>query len=188
MSVMICGLILCGLGLEAFRLSMAAGAIQANLSRRKMICLGGIFAAVQLVLFFLGTGIWLACGNFLPASEKIHILARVSSVLFIVLGCVFLWLGIRGKRMEESRIQPWSVDGFTKYALKHGLMFLTVGCGSTPFLGNKDQSAVGIYLFLFLAAVTGLAYGYWQGIKGWQKMRIMTGGIWMVTAICFWII
>lgn len=89
MSVMICGLILCGLGLEAFRLSMAAGAIQANLSRRKMIWLGGIFAAVQLVLFFLGTGIWLACGNFLPASEKIHILARVSSILFIVLAVFF---------------------------------------------------------------------------------------------------
>ena len=46
---MIFTLVLCGLALEAFRLSVAAGAIQANLTKRKMIWLGGIFAAVQLL-------------------------------------------------------------------------------------------------------------------------------------------
>lgn len=40
---MIFTLVLCGLALEAFRLSVAAGAIQANLTKRKMIWLGGIF-------------------------------------------------------------------------------------------------------------------------------------------------
>lgn len=65
MSMMICGLVLCGLALEAFRLSVAAGAIQANLTKRKIIWLGGIFAAVQLFLFLLGMGFLWKWSDFL---------------------------------------------------------------------------------------------------------------------------
>lgn len=62
--MMIYVLVLCGLALEAFRLSIAAGAIQANLTKRKIILLGGIFAAVQFVLFFAGNGMLMEVDGF----------------------------------------------------------------------------------------------------------------------------
>lgn len=67
---MIFTLVLCGLALEAFRLSVAAGAIQANLAKRKMIWLGGIFAAVQLFCFCRELD---SCGNGLISSQFLEI-------------------------------------------------------------------------------------------------------------------
>ena len=167
---MIFTLVLCGLALEAFRLSVAAGAIQANLTKRKMIWLGGIFAAVQLFLFLLGTGfLW-------------------KWIDFVILGFVMIFLGIREKRLEESCVYPWSVEGFAKYAFKHGMMFLCVGCAAVYCLRRTFWYGVEIFLILFLASVVGLAYGYWQGIRGWRKIRIATGCVWIIAAVCLWTI
>lgn len=88
--------------------------------------------------------------------------------------------------MEEHCVLPWSAEGFAKYALKHGLMFLCVGCGSVYCLRRTFWYGAEIFLFLFLASVFGLAYGYWQGIKGWQKMRIVTGCVWIIAAVFLW--
>ena len=109
---MIFTLVLCGLALEAFRLSVAAGAIQANLTKRKMIWLGGIFAAVQLFLFLLGTGFLWKWIDFLSISGNMDRMARIGSVIFAILGFVMIFLGIREKRLEESCVYPWSVEGF----------------------------------------------------------------------------
>lgn len=182
MSMMICGLVFSGLALEAFRLSVAAGAIQADLTKRKIIWLGGIFAAVQLFLFLLGAGFLWKWSDFLSIGGKID------SVIFAVLGFVMIFLGIREKRLEESCIHPWSPEGFAKYAFQHGLMFLCVGCGVMYFLQKTLWYGGAIFLILFLASILGLAFGYWQGIKGWRKIRIATGCIWVVAAVCLWAI
>lgn len=184
--MMICILVLCGLALEAFRLSVAAGAIQANLTKRKIICLGGIFAAVQLFLFLLGTGFLWRWSDFLLTSEKMNLIAQIGSVIFAILGFVMIFLGIREKRLEESCIHPWSIEGFAKYACKHGLMFFCVGCAALYCMAKIYWYGAGIFLILFMASMMGLAYGYWQGIKGWRKIRIITGCVWIVAAICLW--
>ena len=185
---MIFTLVLCGLALEAFRLSVAAGAIQANLTKRKMIWLGGIFAAVQLFLFLLGTGFLWKWIDFLSISGNMDRMARIGSVLFAILGFVMIFLGIREKRLEESCVYPWSVEGFAKYAFKHGMMFLCVGCAAVYCLRRTFWYGVEIFLILFLASVVGLAYGYWQGIRGWRKIRITTGCVWIIAAVCLWTI
>lgn len=186
MSMMICGLVLCGLALEAFRLSVAAGAIQANLTKRKIICLGGIFAAVQLFLFLLGMGFLWKWSDFLSISGNMDTIVKIGSVIFAILGFVMIFLGIREKRLEESCIHPWSVEGFAKYAFKHGLMFLCAGCAAIYCVRKIFWYGAEIFLFLFLASVFGLAYGYWQGIKGWRKIRIVTGCVWIIAAVCLW--
>lgn len=186
MSMMIYVLVLCGLALEAFRLSIAAGAIQANLTKRKIILLGGIFAAVQLVLFLLGMVCLWKWTDFLSVSGNLDNIAKIGSVIFTVLGFAMIFLGIREKRLEESCIHPWSVEGFAQYAFKHGLMFLCVGCAAIYCMGKIFWYGLEIFLILFLASIFGLAYGYWQGIKGWRKMRIVTGCIWVVAAVCLW--
>lgn len=188
MSVMIFTLVLCGLALEAFRLSVAAGAIQANLTKRKMIWLGGIFAAVQLFLFLLGTGFLWKWIDFLSISGNMDHMARIGSVIFAILGFVMIFLGIREKRLEESCVHPWSVEGFAKYAFKHGMMFLCVGCAAVYCLRRTFWYGAEIFLILFLASVVGLAYGYWQGIRGWRKIRIVTGCVWIIAAVCLWTI
>lgn len=96
--MMIYVLVLCGLALEAFRLSIAAGAIQANLTKRKIILLGGIFAAVQLVLVLLGMVCLWKWTDFLSVSENIDNIARIGSVIFTVLGFAMIFLGIREKK------------------------------------------------------------------------------------------
>lgn len=186
MSMMIYVLVLCGLALEAFRLSVAAGAIQANLTKRRMICLGGIFAAVQLVLFCLGMGFLWKWSDFLSISGNMDTMAKIGSMILAILGFVMIFLGIREKRMEESCIHPWSMEGFAKYAFKHGLMFLCVGCAAIYCMGKIFWYGAEVFLLLFLASVFGLAYGYWQGIKGWRKIRIVTGCLWMIAAVYLW--
>ena len=104
--MMIYVLVLCGLELEAFRLSIAAGAIQANLTKRRMICLGGIFAAVQFVLFLLGMVCLWKWTDFLSVSGNLDNIAKIGSVIFTVLGFAMIFLGIREKRLEESCIHP----------------------------------------------------------------------------------
>lgn len=182
----VCALVLWGLILESFRLSVAAGAIQAELSKGKMILLGGIFAAVQLVLFCLGKGLFLCFWECMGMAGNSALGMKHGSVLFFLLVCVYIRLGIQEKTLEESCICPWTVEGFTKYTLKHGLIFLCVG-GASAYCwhGNFVYEGV-IWLSLFMAAVVGLAYGYWQGVKGWQKLRLMTGCIWFLSVICFW--
>lgn len=101
MSLMICALVLCGLALESFRLSIAAGAIQANLTKIKMIWLGGIFAVIQLFLFFLGTGLLLKWENLLSISGEMEIAARIDSLILVLLGCIYIWLGSREKRWKS---------------------------------------------------------------------------------------
>lgn len=184
MCMMIYVMILCGLSLESFRLSMAAGAIQADLTKRKITCLGVIFAVVQFFLFFLGTILRLKGETRFFLLEKMDVAIHTDCMIFAVLGCVYIWQGIREKRMEESCVHPWSVEGFTKYALKHGLMFLIVGCVSADCLNRAFWYCAEIFLFLLVASVIGLAYGYWQGIRGWRKIRVVTGCLWVVTAIC----
>ncbi len=56
MSMMIYVLVLCGLALEAFRLSIAAGAIQANLTKRKIILSGRNFRSSTTCFVFAGNG------------------------------------------------------------------------------------------------------------------------------------
>ena len=172
--------------LEAFRLSVAAGAVQANLTKRKIIWLGGIFAVVQLFLFLLGTGFLWKWSDFLSISEKNNSMAKIGSMIFVILGFVMIFFGIREKRLEESCIHPWSMEGFAKYAFKHGLMFLCTGCAAIYCMRIIFWYGAEVFLLLFLASVFGLAYGYWQGIKGWRKIRIVTGCVWIITAVCLW--
>ena len=64
--MMIYVLVLCGLALEAFRLSIAAGAIQANLTKRKIILLGGMIFLLefsQQYNLFCFCWEWYACGS-----------------------------------------------------------------------------------------------------------------------------
>lgn len=100
--MMIYVLVLCGLALEAFRLSVAAGAIQANLTKRKIILLGGIFAAVQLVLFLLGMGFLWKWSDFLSISGNMDTMAKIGSVIFAILGFVMIFLGIREKEWRKA--------------------------------------------------------------------------------------
>lgn len=115
-------------------------------------------------------------------------MARIGSVIFAILGFVMIFLGIREKRLEESCVYPWSVEGFAKYAFKHGMMFLCVGCAAVYCLRRTFWYGAEIFLILFLASVVGLAYGYWQGIRGWRKIRIATGCVWIIAAVCLWTI
>lgn len=175
----------CGLALEAFRLSLAAGAIQAKMSKRKMVGLGMLFAAVQIFLFILGTELMRQWGNCFMAANVREFMMSMSGILLLGLGMIYIWLGIQGRRMEERCVCPWSTETFAKYAFRHGMMFLCVGCAGSFCLRNMWDAA-GIGLSLFLASTGGLAYGYWQGIKGWQAIRIVTGGIWTAAAFCIW--
>lgn len=115
-------------------------------------------------------------------------MARIGSVIFAILGFVMIFLGIREKRLEESCVHPWSVEGFAKYAFKHGMMFLCVGYAAVYCLRRTFWYGAEIFLILFLASVVGLAYGYWQGIRGWRKIRIVTGCVWIIAAVCLWTI
>ena len=142
--MMIYVLVLCGLALEAFRLSIAAGAIQANLTKRKIILLGGIFAAVQLVLFLLGIVCLWKWTDFLSVSENIDNIARIGSVIFTVLGFAMIFLGIREKRLEESCIHPWSVEGFAQYAfytIKHFYLF-SFSSPETSFTTSSKETVI----------------------------------------------
>lgn len=165
--MMIYVLVLCGLALEAFRLSIAAGAIQANLTKRKIILLGGIFAAVQLVLFLLGMVCLWKWTDFLSVSGNLDNIAKIGSVIFTVLGFAMIFLGIREKRLEESCIHPWSVEGFAQYAFKHGLMFLCVGCAAIYCMGKIFWYGLEIF-FDFISS-----FSFWFGLwilAGNQRM------------------
>lgn len=165
--MMIYVLVLCGLALEAFRLSIAAGAIQANLTKRKIILLGGIFAAVQLVLFLLGMVCLWKWTDFLSVSENIDNIARIGSVIFTVLGFAMIFLGIREKRLEESCIHPWSVEGFAQYAFKHGLLFFMRRLCSHLLYGKNLLVWIGNF-FDFISS-----FCFWFGLwilAGNQRM------------------
>lgn len=175
-----------GFALEAFRLSVAAGAIQANLPKRKMIWLGIIFAAIQFFLFSLGIGLLLQCGKWLMAGYQMDFVRKIGSVIFFLLGCVYIWYGAREKRLEECCASPWSAESFAKYAWKHGLMFFCAGCAFAFYLKKVPWHLIENYLFLFMASVMGLAYGYWMGSIGCRRIRFITGCIWMIVAACLW--
>ena len=83
---------------------------------------------------------------------------------------------ICGKGFEERREAEPKNGVVAKYAARAGLHMLLIGMAAWYISHGSLWQIVSIWISAFLAAVGGLAYGYWYGTK-WRRQISFAGGL-----------
>ena len=107
-------------------------------------------------------------------------LERLWRTLLVALLLFYSFLCMRtaicGKGFEERREAEPKNGVVAKYAARAGLHMLLIGMAAWYISHGSLWQIVSIWIPAFLAAVGGLAYGYWYGTK-WRRQISFAGGL-----------
>ena len=165
-----------GIALSVFEYALRIGATQSNMGGKKAVRIAAVYSGIQLLLL-LG-GILLAelirsAGLDLP-TERLWRTLLVALLLSYSFLC--MRTAIRGKGFEERREAEPKNGVVAKYAARAGIRMLLIGMAAWYISRRSLWQTAGIWLLAFLAAVSGLVYGYWYGTK-WRRQISFAGGL-----------
>ena len=135
-----------------------------------------VYSGIQLLLLLGGT---LAAELIRNAGSNLS-LERLWRTLLVALLLFYSFLCMRmaicGKGFEERREAEPKNGVVAKYAARAGLHMLLIGMAAWYISHGSLWQIVSIWISAFLAAVGGLAYGYWYGTK-WRRQISFAGGL-----------
>lgn len=180
---MIC--LVAGVALSVFEYALQIGATQSNMGGKKALRIAAVYSGIQLLLLLGGT---LAAELIRNAGSNLS-LERLWRTLLVALLLFYSFLCMRtaicGKGFEERREAEPKNGVVAKYAARAGLHMLLIGMAAWYISHGSLWQIVSIWISAFLAAVGGLAYGYWYGTK-WRRQisfglfLLLTGGLFAV--------
>jgi putative Mn2+ efflux pump MntP len=172
MAVGIVIIIALGVGTHVFEMTMKAAATQASLSKQRMFALGGVFGSIQMLLMLLGLMLtWL-----IEVNCEMDVVNRIYRNIALL--CLFLLIvkglfeGIHIREFRECRAEALTMKQWVLLAVRAGVEASIVGMSITYLNPDTLYDMVCVLCISILAAVSGLWYGYWSGVKGQRTLNL----------------
>ena len=187
MAIGIVVIIALGVGTHIFEITMKAAATQASLSRKQMVILGAVFGGIQMLLMLLGLFVTWIIEETCEMNVVNHIYRYAAMILLFILIAKSLFEGIHIKEFRECRAEPLSLSQWAMQAVRTGIEASVVGMSITYLNPDTLYDMVCVLCISILAAIGGLWYGYWSGVKG-QRILNLSGAILLGVAGVYMII
>lgn len=187
MAIGVVVIIALGVGTHIFENTMKAGATQASLSRKKMVILGAVFGAIQMLLMLLGFFLtWMIEEN-CEMDMVNHIYRNAALIFLFIFIAKGLFEGIYVKEFFECRAEPLSLKQWAIQAARAGIEASVVGMSITYLNPDTLYDMICVLCVSILSAISGLWVGYWGGVKG-QRALNLSGAFMLAVAGVYMIV